>query len=299
MNNNGNPSPPASIARSSYGTGLYVNTSNDNMHVRKPSMMEESLYEHYKVLKGYLSATFGPNGFANKPNRARDKLLRLSVIQFQELSTDVYDELLRREEDRRKGGDTNPANDTPRFLLPKKSFHPKRNQARQKLSTLPIERFRLLASDVFYELERRIPRFVGGDINRTASPALSTTSSRGNQPQGYRGATSPSPGPFLNNPSNGPIGPPFAGSGHGPRGNSFGRPLPKVSQSNTIIPNKGTMVEDDDETGDDDDDMEDAFGLEKAAMRQSKRNTTKSMATEVSFSALFRNIWIDIRLAAK
>ena len=38
-------------------------------------------------------------------------------------------------------------------------FHPKRNQARQKLATLPKSRFKDLASDVYYELNRRYPEF--------------------------------------------------------------------------------------------------------------------------------------------
>ena len=33
-------------------------------------------------------------------------------------------------------------------------------------------------------------------------------------------------------------------------GNAYGRPLPKSFQSNTIIPNKSTMVEDDDDQTD-------------------------------------------------
>ena len=48
-------------------------------------------------------------------------------------------------------------------------FHPKRNQARQKLATLSDPRFKDLASDVFYELERRFPDILssemGGDVN--------------------------------------------------------------------------------------------------------------------------------------
>ena len=43
------------------------------------------------------------------------------------------------------------------FLVPKENFHPKRNQARQKLATLPPIRFKELASDVLYEIERRYP----------------------------------------------------------------------------------------------------------------------------------------------
>lgn len=78
---------------------------------------------------------------------AREKLTRLNKQQFSELSTDVHDELQRRQDVQQ--------------LLPhlpgRDDFHPKRNQARQKLSTLPKSRFRDLASDVFFELERRYP----------------------------------------------------------------------------------------------------------------------------------------------
>ncbi|KAJ9099935.1 hypothetical protein QFC21_003940 [Naganishia friedmannii] len=49
-------------------------------------------------------------------------------------------------------------NDNP-FLPVRADFHPKRNQARQKLATLPKNRFKDLASDVFYELNRRFPDF--------------------------------------------------------------------------------------------------------------------------------------------
>lgn len=43
-------------------------------------------------------------------------------------------------------------------LAVRDEFHPKRNQARQKLATLPKNRFKDLSSDVFYELERRFPQ---------------------------------------------------------------------------------------------------------------------------------------------
>ncbi|KAN0062694.1 component of the polarisome [Thecaphora frezii] len=81
---------------------------------------------------------------------AREKLTRLSKQQFTELSTDVYDELMRRQNNAKNG------NSTP-FLAVRDEFHPKRNQARQKLATLPKNRFKDLASDVFFELERRFP----------------------------------------------------------------------------------------------------------------------------------------------
>lgn len=80
---------------------------------------------------------------------AREKLVRLTQQQFQELSTDVYDELVRRENN----------DPTAPFLEVRSEFHPKRNQARQKLATLPKTRFKDLASDVFAELDRRYPHF--------------------------------------------------------------------------------------------------------------------------------------------
>jgi predicted nuclease with TOPRIM domain len=57
--------------------------------------------------------------------------------------------------------------------------------------------------------------------------------------------------------------------------NAFGRPLPKTFQSNTIVPNKGTLVEDDDDSGVDDDD---AFNLEGAAARRQTNKSAKSMS---------------------
>ncbi|KAG8701852.1 component of the polarisome [Ceratobasidium sp. 395] len=88
----------------------------------------------------------------NSRANAREKLTRLTRQQFQELSTDVYDELMRRNNNERGGAETP-------FLPVRDDFHPKRNQARQKLATLPAIRFKDLSSDVFYELGRRYPEF--------------------------------------------------------------------------------------------------------------------------------------------
>jgi hypothetical protein len=261
-------------------------SNNPPMNGRKIIMFEETLAEHYRVLKAYLGPYLRDERGNPRPSRAKDKLTRLSPVQFQELSTDVYDESLRREDDRKRGGPGAPGNDTPKYLLPKNNFHPKRNQARQKLSTLPLERFRQLATDVYYELERRCPRFTGGDIMRAGSPATSIASRTSRGPPsrvgtpnsmngGMRGGGRPPPGPPPPGYRNGPPGPP------GP-GNEYGRPLPKTFQQNTIVPNKGTMVEDDDSGANDDDD-EDAFNLEGAAARQSRRQTNKSLNPAVCY----------------
>lgn len=208
--------------------------------------MEERLSQHYAILKRFLAQSLRDEKGNTRPNRARDKLLRLSPVQFQELSTDVYDELLRRQSS--AGQQTNGPGQVPPYLLPKDNFHPKRNQARQKLATLPPPRFQDLATDVFYELERRFPMFAGNSISRIGSPAMSMRGppSRVGSPNGMRpnyGQRNASLGSQV-----------MAGLGiPGAEGSNDnqGRPMPKTSQSNTIIPNKSTMVEDDDEEGSD------------------------------------------------
>jgi predicted nuclease with TOPRIM domain len=275
---NGNPSPPNSVGRSSDGAGLYAQSLNEQgMTGRKMMVLEETLGEHYRVLKNYLGPYLRDEKGNPRPSRAKDKLTRLSGVQFQELSTDVYDESIRRETDRRRGGPGAQGNETPKYLLPKQTFHPKRNQARQKLSTLPIERFRQLATDVYYELERRYPRFGGSDMPpRPVSPAGSMASrgSRGppsrmgtpNSMNGGMRGGRPPPGGYRGPPPPGMAGPPGSLRPGGP-------PLPKTSQQNTIVPNKGMMVEDDDSGADDDD----AFNLEGAAARRQTNKSAKSI----------------------
>lgn len=217
--------------------------------------MEERLLQHYAILKRYLAQSLRDEKGNPKPNRARDKLLRLSAIQFQELSTDVYDELLRRQS--ASGQQNNGPGQVPTYLLPKENFHPKRNQARQKLATLPPPRFRDLATDVFYELERRFPNFVGRDLPRNGSPALSMSGpSRVGTPNGLRPDSRGPPGrppprgASLGSQVMAGLGIPGVG-----QDDPYGRPTAKTFQSNTIIPNKSTMVEDDD-----DDNVSDIYG---------------------------------------
>ena len=267
-----NPSPPSSIARSSNGTTMSMEGQR-----KKQSMMEDSLAQHYIELKAFLDATLREEKSAGKPNRARDKLLRLSAVQFQELSTDVYDELLRR-----KTYDRIPPHERekrPGFLLPKENFHPKRNQARQKLSTLPLARFTALATDVFFELERRFPRFAAGDISRHDSPANSMRAPpsrgetpRGETPNGVRGESSERGGPRRPGQSRqGSLGGQvLAGLGIPGIGSQddYNRPTPKSSQSNTIVPNKSYLVEDDD----DQEYTDDIYGMN----RRDTSNTSRS-----------------------
>ncbi|KAJ6603144.1 hypothetical protein B0H10DRAFT_2167264 [Mycena sp. CBHHK59/15] len=102
---------------------------------------------HFNELSRYLAAYLA-KAEPNSRSTARQKLTRLTIQQFHELSTDVYDELVRRKKEK----------EVP-FLPVREEFHPKRNQARQKLATLPITRFEDLSSDVYFELARRYPEF--------------------------------------------------------------------------------------------------------------------------------------------
>lgn len=232
-----------------------------------PRALEAQLAEHHRVLKDYLANSLREENGYLPQNRARDKLLRLSPIQFQELSTDVYDELLRREDERAAQSPEGRGQNVPPFLPPRNNFHPKRNQARQKLSTLATKKFRELATDVLFELERRFPRFTGAE--RLAGGRA------GSRPGTSLGIGPPPIAPGMRRPSNassiGPYSPGIIDGGRGTPG-PFDRPF----QSSNMVPNKGTMVEDDDDHSGEDD--EDPYDLERSATRFSRRTTNKSLS---------------------
>ncbi|GCB17707.1 protein SPA2 [Aspergillus awamori] len=279
----GNPSPPSSVAaRSSDGT---LSDQRSKRHKR----MEEVLGQHYVALRRFLNASHRDDR-ASKSSKARDKLLRLSATQFHELSTDVYDELLRRQA-AMPAPNRPPRPDIPPFLPPRKDFHEKRNQARQKLASLQHQRFRDLATDVYTELERRFPQFPSRESRRLSpAPSYRGRPSNGYPPNGYPptpgGPRSQSRGPpsRMGYPSGGPpaspMYPPRQGSlGGPPPGMNGDGPMAKSFQSNTIVPNKSTMVEDDDDgvgTEDDYDARSDAFALD--AVLQSRRGTGATLA---------------------
>lgn len=257
----GGPSPPASVGRSSAGTNLYARSESGRSQSQQSENQELMLSEHYVSLKRFLSATSRDGNPKPPPNKARDKLQRLTGVQFLELSTDVYDELKRRELAARVPPGAPPGSGPPDYLLPEENFHPKRNQARQKLSSLGPPRFRDLATDVFCELERRFPRFAGPDVPRVGSPmsVRGGPQSRSQTPvNGMNGypprnqsrrrpseASSVRSGRGLPTPLQ--AGFPIPPSPGLPPNGEYGRPMPKQFQSNTIVPNKSTMVEEDDD----------------------------------------------------
>ncbi|KAG6884997.1 hypothetical protein C0993_006648 [Termitomyces sp. T159_Od127] len=142
------PTPTAFSGISNYRTDSYRPIRDKSVPAVPQIDFRTVSKIHFDELSHYLAAYLAkaaPNSRAN----ARQKLTRLTSQQFHELSTDVYDELVRRQSD----------TEAVPFLPLRSDFHPKRNQARQKLATLPSSRFEDLSSDVYFELSRRYPEF--------------------------------------------------------------------------------------------------------------------------------------------
>ncbi|KAJ7128977.1 hypothetical protein C8R43DRAFT_1026667 [Mycena crocata] len=133
---------------SNYRTESYRPLRDKNVPPVPPIDYRAVSEVHFNELDRYLAAYLA-KAAPNSRSTARQKLTRLTIQQFHELSTDVYDELVRRKNEK----------EAVPFLPVREEFHPKRNQARQKLATLPITRFEDLSSDVYFELGRRYPEF--------------------------------------------------------------------------------------------------------------------------------------------
>lgn len=116
--------------------------------------MTVDLLHFKKELDEFLASSQGTltPATSSRVVKAREKLKKLTSIQFSDLSTDVYDEL-----NRRKTIDADPENPNhPKFLPSQANYHPKRNQARQKLAALPTSRFKDLVNDVLFEINNRL-----------------------------------------------------------------------------------------------------------------------------------------------
>lgn len=133
-------------------------------------------YEDFKKFLAVDSAFDTAHKRRLQENRAQQKLLRLSAVQFHELATDVHDEMLRRI--------LSPAGQNNPHLLPERLLHPKRNQAREKLSLLSPPKFNDLAFDILFEIERRNPNLKRLSKHlRTLSDESDTASIGGTNPQ--------------------------------------------------------------------------------------------------------------------
>lgn len=305
--------PSESGSRGSSRAGSIANSRSSDGTIsdeqsRKYRRMEAELFQHYTVLKGFLK---GASQAPPRPNKARDKLLRLSPVQFHELSTDVFDELQRRQALAPLPGRPPRQQNVPPFLQPRSDFHEKRNQARQKLSSLQTPRFRDLSTDVFCELERRFPQFQRPDGGRRDS---SRSQSRGPPPASRDGPPPPGFGPPNRSQSFGVSGPPGYPRREGsvsslpsvenpPTLADLGRPMPKQFQSNTITPNKSTMVEDEDDSHATDskyDRSSDAFALESSlASPRSDRDTAATSQSGASINFPKSNVAASAELQEK
>ncbi|KAJ3122393.1 component of the polarisome [Nowakowskiella sp. JEL0407] len=100
---------------------------------------------------------------------AREKLTRLTTGQFEELNTNLFDEIRRRQY----------SSHTVPFLPINPDYHPKRNRARQKLATLVVFRFKDFVFDMYLEIERRFPNFSNEqDAQKPASDSATAQNSR-------------------------------------------------------------------------------------------------------------------------
>ncbi|RMD41407.1 hypothetical protein DV735_g3698, partial [Chaetothyriales sp. CBS 134920] len=272
------PSETGSLGSSRVGSVANSRSSDgtiSDIQSRKYRRMEMEVQQHYSVLRGYLKAGSVAQP-PPRPNKARDKLLRLSPVQFYELSTDVFDELQRRQASSPLPGRP-PRRDVPPFLQARPDFHEKRNQARQKLSSLQTSRFRDLSTDVFCEIERRFPHFVRREGSHGQAGRM----------QGSRGSNAYLPPPPRPGLANG-AGPHSRMASQGGmsaqdgQNGDFNRPMARQFQSNTITPNKSMMVEDEDEVPERYDRSSDAFGLESALATPSSDRDTPAASRSIT-----------------
>jgi len=116
---------------------------------------------HYRELHQYLVFYLARKTTSEPDYRAgaRCSLPRLTVTQFHELSTDCYEELLRRTRVGERRALAHLPMNIPTSLPIRDDIHPRRNMARQRLAAFPVQRFMDLLSDVHFELARRYPEF--------------------------------------------------------------------------------------------------------------------------------------------
>ncbi|KII95770.1 hypothetical protein PLICRDRAFT_34713 [Plicaturopsis crispa FD-325 SS-3] len=207
------PTPTAFSGISNYRTDSY-RPINGSAAPAVPSLDPRIIARtHFDELSKYLAAYLA-RAPANSRATARQKLTRLTRQQFQELSTDVYDELVRRKKN------SSSENEVP-FLPVRSDFHPKRNQARQKLATLPTSRFEDLSSDVYYELVRRYPEFKEEPPD---SAPLSPRSAYDDYPSPDFNPASPRQQTPMRVPEDRTGDSGYGGSGYGRKASEGGRP---------------------------------------------------------------------------
>jgi len=129
---------------------------------------------HYLAFKEFLESQ---DNDAKRPRGAKEKLIKLTNQQFQELSTDVYDELIRRTYNSRE----------TECLQSQSEFQPKRNEARAKLAALSPTRYRDLSQDIYNEIQRRFPNIVAEVENSMGNPIENSYNMQQNHPMSPNG----------------------------------------------------------------------------------------------------------------
>ncbi|KAG8956949.1 component of the polarisome [Tulasnella sp. 419] len=106
---------------------------------------------HYDEFRRFLDSM--PPSDAPQVDVRVEKLGRLTVNHFQELTTDVFDEITRRS--------TNTLENEVSSLSQNLTFHPKRNEARRKMAYFTLSLSRDMVNEVLREIEHRYPEFKG------------------------------------------------------------------------------------------------------------------------------------------
>ncbi|KAI8811148.1 hypothetical protein BJ742DRAFT_152785 [Cladochytrium replicatum] len=215
--------------------------------------------QHHEALRQYTASYVLSQKNSRQSSQrasAREKLTRLTKLQFEELSTNVYDEMRRRVVN---------SPEVP-FLPVNPDYHPKRNQARQKLATLPTARFKDLAVDIYLEIERRYPHLVaqyvakyGNDVAGPPPPRgppqsagiLDEMGPRGNIPYPKSPPpTGPSPRPQMQNGGMRPFQSPEKRGdvyGNEPLYNNAGGgpPSPNLASIDMLMADLGSIINED------------------------------------------------------
>lgn len=123
------------------------------------SAVPQELVTHHDAFASYIASQPPHN---HRISMSLRKLSQFTLVHFIELSTDIYDELLRR---------VDPASGPGEHLPARQDIHPKRNHARYQLGDLSDDRFGDMCKDLMAEHERRFPEFIEYEIQKESETA--------------------------------------------------------------------------------------------------------------------------------
>ncbi|KJA19997.1 hypothetical protein HYPSUDRAFT_217242 [Hypholoma sublateritium FD-334 SS-4] len=142
--------PSSPTAASLSGLSTYLTDSDHSVQVSTPASSIPPLAIDYCELSRSQYAELGiflGNYLAANPSSSRKfKLTKLTNDRFYELSTDVHNEIVRR----------NIQNEV-RFIRVRMDFDEKRSKALQSLAKMANDRLQDISSEIYFEMERRYP----------------------------------------------------------------------------------------------------------------------------------------------